>query len=438
MPPAHSSSVSRIPYYGELSMAAVRTDPLLLMSQATERLGDIFGYRVGDRYAVLINRPTMIAHVLQGNNRNYSKARTPELDMLLPMLGKGLMTSEGAEWVRQRTMLQPPFRKGVISTYLAAMESATSELIERWRRHPPGFPIEMSQEMSVLAVKVVARALFRSDLDEDAPMIAEAAEVMNAFIADFSLTDAQALKRFNQAREVLRGSVRSVFRRWAPPAPGDSDFLSLLLAGAAGRGSEITDQIVTFLMAGHETTAKALCWTLYLLAAHEDVQERARSEARSVFGVGDTTLEEKEPQLVFCWMVIQESMRLYPPVWSLTRTAIHKDVIEGYEVPADTLVVISPYILHRRSQTWPDQETFKPERFSPACRNDLHPFAYMPFGAGARRCIGRHFAGLELRVVVAMLLSAFRFKPVVRSVDPQAKVTLVPKQGMPMSIEAIR
>lgn len=438
MPFTQASSVSRIPYYGELSMAALRTDPLLLMSQATEKLGDIFGYRVGDRYAVLINRPSMIAHVLQGNNRNYSKARTPELDMLLPMLGKGLMTSQGVEWVRQRTMLQPPFRKEVVSTYLSAIESAISELIERWRCYPPEIPIEMSQEMSVLAVRVVARALFRSDLDDDAPKIAEAAEVMNAFIADFALTDALALESFKQAREVLRNCVRSVFRRWAPPASGDSDFLSVLLAGAAGHGSEITDQVVTFLMAGHETTAKALCWTLYLLATHEDVQERARSEARSVFDAGDTILEHKELELSFCWMAIQESMRLYPPVWSVTRTAIHEDIIEGYEVPADTLVVISPYILHRRSRTWPDPETFRPERFSPARRNDLHPFAYIPFGGGARSCIGRHFAGLELRVVVAMLLSAFRFKPVVRSVHPKAKVTLVPAQGMPMSIEAIR
>jgi enediyne biosynthesis protein E7 len=212
----------------------------------------------------------------------------------------------------------------------------------------------------------------------------------------------------------------------------------VLLAGSAGRGAEITDQVVTFLMAGHETTAKALCWTLYLLAAHEDVQERARSEARSAFGAGDTTLEDTETQLAFCWMAIQESMRLYPPVWSVTRTAIHEDVIEGYEVPADTLVVISPYALHRRSRTWPDPEAFRPERFAPDRRNDLHPFAYIPFGGGARSCIGRHFAGLELRVVVAMLLGAFRFKPVPRPVHPQAKVTLVPAQGMPISVEAIR
>jgi len=237
MPSTRSSSVPRIPYYGDLSVAAVRTDPLLLESQATERLGDIFGYHVGGRYAVFINRPTMIAHVLQGNNRNYGKARTPELEMLLPMLGKGLMTSEGAEWVRQRTMLQPPFRKEVVPTYLAAIESATSELIERWRLHPLGVPIEISQEMSVLAVKVVARALFRSDLDDDAPKIAEAAEVMNAFVADFALTDALALESFDHAREVLRNSVRNVFRRWAPPVPAGADFLGAprRLGGARGR-----------------------------------------------------------------------------------------------------------------------------------------------------------------------------------------------------------
>lgn len=431
------------PSLGEgLELEKLRVDPLSFLVESAARFGDIFRYTAGGWSAVVLNRPSYVRHVLHADPSLYSKVGTPDLMMLKPMLGVGLMTSEGESWARQRLAAQPDFQRSRVDSYIEYMNSVVARMLDRWAQHAgKNEPVDIENEMSRLTLEVVARCLFGADLGKEQGEFGAAVAVMNEYMGHFDPTDFQRLLKFQQSVLLLDRVVnRIVAERRANPSAG-SDLLSTLLKEqpADEDGNRVLrDQIFTFLMAGHETTAKSLTWTLYLLDRNPEILERVGREVDQVLA-GHPPAGNDIEHLTYTWMTLQEAMRLYPPVWLMSRMCRQDDVIDGYQIPAGTLVVISPYAIHRDSRYWAAPDVFDPMRFEPAQAAERAPYTYFPFSGGARACIGRVFATAEVIVVLASILQRFRLRLLPgHRVQPDALVTLRPKFGMPMLIEPVR
>jgi cytochrome P450 len=288
----------------------------------------------------------------------------------------------------------------------------------------------------------VARALFGADLSAVVDGFGAAVQAMNEFIGHYDPADRARYDRFQRARLMINGIVDGIVADRRATAEDDrGDFLSILLAarsddGAALPARAVRDQVLTLLMAGHETTAKALTWTLLLLDRHPDVLESTRSEIGGAVGdappqVGDL------PRLGAAWRALQEAMRLYPPVWVMSRVAAEDDVIDGWAIPRGTLVLVSPWALHRHPAHWEAPERFIPARFTAAADAARHPYAYVPFSGGPRQCIGKHFASLEAHLVLVRLLQRVQVRVTAVDVAPEALVTLRPRGGMPVVVHPL-
>lgn len=420
---------------GPVAYDEVRRDPLAFLAGQIERTGEIFEYEMGGFRAVFLGRPAYVKHVLQTHARNYLKTGTPDLMMLEPMLGTGLMTSEGEPWAEQRRMILPAFHRERIDELVGVMTEVTNRLCDAWS---VGGTLDAEGEMSRLTLQVIARGLFGFELDDSSAGFAGAVAVMNEIMARFDPDDPRKRIEFGTARATVARITRQILDcRRAGGARGH-DLLTLLLDarhedGAPLTDAEIGDQIFTFLMAGHETTAKTLTWTLYLIDQHPDVRARLREEAQRVLS-GQPTAGELE-RLDYTWMILQEAMRLYPPVWLMSRVAHADDTLDGYRIPAGTLVIVSPWVLHRDARYWSDPLVFDPERFSAARAPQINEYVYFPFSGGPRACIGRRFATVEMKLVLALISRRFELhKPPDHPVEPEALVTLRPRFGMPMRV----
>jgi cytochrome P450 len=421
------------PDLGEIPMQRIQRNPLRFLEDVTRDYPDIATYRTNGWRVVLLNHPDAVRYVLKSNWHNYNKEGTPDLMMLRPMLGAGLMTVDGDEWFHQRRYLQPAFHHGIIDGYVPDMVGEIGRFLDRLASDARDTPIDLAPRLSHLTLAIVAKTLFGIDLAGQADEFGHAVDVLNAVMAHFDPWNQEALIEFQKAQSVIGRVVRSIVEM-SPPGTTEN-MLSVLRSSGDNRGcpladKEISDQIFTFLMAGHETTAKSLTWALYLLARHPGVQQRCRDEAGAV--IGDAMPDpECVDRLDYTWQVLQEAMRLYPPVWSMSRKAIGDDKVEGYHVAAGSLVIVSPYTLHRRPDFWPDPERFDPNRFSPEAVEGRLPHSFIPFSVGSRTCIGRPFAIVETKLALAMLL--MRFRITLESddpVEPEPLVTLRPRQGL--------
>jgi cytochrome P450 len=428
-------------------LPAMRRDPLRVFMDAALQCGDVAYLKIGSRRGYLITNPSDVRHVLQDNAQNYRKS--PLYEKLRGSLGDGLLTSEGAFWLRQRRIAQPAFHRHRIAAMAGVMADAAAETAAQWdtlaaHRNP----VEIGNEMMRLTRTVVLRALLGGDLGPFGATIDAAWASLNQHISDrfWSLGIAERLptpktRRFHAARIVLQGAVDHIIRERRRTSTDGGDLLSMLMAARDEEtGESMTDlqirvEVTTFLLAGQETTALALTWLWYLLSQHEQPRRRLAEEL-------DTVLNGRAPQyedlanLPYTRMVIDESMRLYPPAWGFSRQALEDDSMGGYDLPRGWLVFVTPYVLHRLPAHWEDAEQFDPERFSPARSAGRSKFVYIPFGAGPRQCIGNHFAMIEMLLVVATL--AQRFSPRLvpgHPVEPQALITLRPRYGLPMHIE---
>ncbi len=431
------------PYLGSVEPEEISSDPLGFLLSVTRQHGDIVSYESYGRSVTLLNHPSYARHVLQSNAKNYTKENTPDLLMLSPMLGQGLMTSVGDSWQRQRRQLQPLFHRHRVESWVEVMGELADETVEKWRDwQGSASPLDVSDEMTQLTVRILCRTLFGTDLPDQSGNFSEAVAALNQSMAHYDPFDANAQRRFQEARAELRAMAESIVgqRRGCPYAR--DDMLASLFGGERNEGESgeafdrrIKDQVVTFLMAGHETTAKSLTWTFYLLSQFPEVAEKTRREIDFQLGDGEPTAKELDG-LEYCRKVHQEAMRLYPPVWSMTRTSCSFDEIDGYEIPAGELVVVSPYALHRHQDFWDQPDSFIPDRFGASHEEECEPFRFIPFSGGSRVCIGRHFATLETRMILAKIVRNFSLsRPQRGPVEPEALVTLCPKGGMPLWIE---
>ena len=433
-----------LPFIGVLP--EVKRNPTRAFMNAALRFGDVTYLRIGPRHAYLITNPRDIRHVLQDNARNYHKS--PLYDKLRQSLGNGLLTSEDDFWLRQRRIAQPAFHRQRISAFADIMVQAAQDTATEWQTTSQGRPVDIADEMMRLTRSVVLRSLLGADLGPFADEIDRAWTVINQHIGEsfWSLgwTDrlhAAKYRRFSAARDVMQRAVDHVIAQRRRSASDTSDLLSMLMSARDEEtGEAMTDQqlrveVTTFLLAGQETTSLALTWTWYLLSQHPEVQRRLEQEI-------DTTLQGRLPEyndvgsLPYTRMVIDESMRLYPPAWAFSRQALADDELGGFRLPRGWLALVIPYVLHRLPSLWDNPEVFDPERFTPEHTANRPKFVYLPFGAGPRQCIGNQFALVEAQLVLATLVGQYRLHLVPGStVDAWPLITLRPRFGMPMTIE---
>jgi cytochrome P450 len=429
-------------YPGQMLLRLLR-DPLAHLTDVA-RLGDVVQLRArGRELTYLVNHPELIRDVLVTNQRNFKKGRALERAKLL--LGDGLLTAEGDVHRRQRRMIQPEFHKQHINRYGEAMVALTTRRVQRWT---DGQQLDMHAEMAALTLAIAGNTLFGSDVEHESAEIATALdETFTTFMRTFYLPFGDTLlrlplpssRRFWRSTERLLASVdRLIAERRASPGE-QADLLSLLLRvrdtegdGAGMTDQQVKDEVLTFFLAGHETTANALAWSWYLLALHPEAADQVAAEAQAL-GSAPLTADDY-PRLPWTRMVFAESMRLYPPAWAVARRSLGPCDIGGYQIPADALVVMSQWVVHRDARWWPEPDRFDPERWR-APDPDRAKFAYFPFGGGARMCIGEHFAWLEGVLVLATIARDWRMSlaPQAR-VGTQATITLRPRGGIPLQL----
>lgn len=381
-------------------LKAYVSDPLVYLQTQKKIQGDIFRFRVGNRRLIFVNHPDYIDRVLQSNHRNYRKNLAYRKLRLL--LGDGLFTSEGDYWLKQRRLAAPAFRKEQIDLYVKWMEELTTEQLGRWDRE-----IDLTHEMTDLTLKIVTRCLLGMGVEDEARVVEEhlpfALKHMLKIItsptaAPHWLPTADNLK-FRRSRKKIDEQVYKLIDIKMGEG-GKDDLLSALIAvedqdtGEKMSRQQLRDEVITFFLAGHETSAIAAQWVLLLLERNPYWKEKIRSE------IGDGSLEQllRSETLERC---IKEGMRLKTPIWILGREALGKDQLGGYSIQPGDSIIFSPYMVHRHMEFWMDTDEFNPDRFK---EDQSHRFAYFPFGGGPRVCIGNHFAMAELKIIIGKVL----------------------------------
>jgi len=448
-------------------IASVLRNPLDGYLRLAGRYGDTIRvpYRPGNSLYLLC-RPEHAEHVLAANQDNYVKAFTYR--PLRALIGDGLLTSEGERWRRHRRVVQPVFSRRNVTAFGPAMTAAARQLTARWDSLPDGTMINVAGQMSALALDIVGQALFGFDLSGDAELMGRAMNAGQrvATLATFvpvpwGPASTRALKsvarRVGGTPEGIEGPVGRIIsgRRAAAPAGAGRDLLDVLLTARAADGSpltdaEIGDEVATFMLAGHETSANTLSWSLALLSAYPSARLHVEAEVDAVLGDRDPDAGDAG-KLPWTRAVVAEAMRLYPPAWTIERNAVADDEVAGVRVPARSLVAIPPYLVHRHPDFWPDPAGFDPARFlrddgpagngatgdgnghpAPQAR---HRYAYIPFGGGRRACVGASFAELETVLVLASIARRYRLELTMRGIpEPTANITLRPAQGLDMRL----
>jgi cytochrome P450 len=423
------------------SLPEFRRDPLNHFWNAAMKYGEVVRYR-SLWSAYQLSHPDHIQQVLQSNFGNYRKGR--DYRILRLSLGNGLLNSEGARWQRQRKMTQPAFQSQQVTSFMRIMSGHTMALLQRWEVFArEGRVFDVVPELMGLTLSIVSQALFTANLESDAAAIQKMLAVGREYSVDRAWSVVRvpvavptrrnreyrkSISAFHEIIDRIIAERRSTSDR--PP-----DLLTMLMEardeeGGAMSNRQLRDEVATLVTAGHETTTLVLAWTCFLIATHPEVMERMAAEAALVNA--EPPAYEDLAKLKYSRNVIEEVMRLYPPVWVLSRTATKADSIGGYDIAAGSEILIFPYITHRHPRWWPEPESFRPERFAPENSASRPRYAYLPFGAGPRTCVGLHFAMTEILLVMALLLQRFRVElamdPATVRVEPS--VTLRPNPGV--------
>ena len=429
-----------------LNLPRFRRDPLGGFFQAALTYGDVVRYR-GIWESHQLSHPDHIQQVLQANVANYRKGRG--YNILKLSLGEGLLTSEGALWQRQRKMTQPSFQGQQVASFVSTMAENALAMLRRWEGQAAGKEtLDVVPDFMRLTLNIAAQVLFTTNLEADAESIRHTLDIGR----DYSVQRAWSLfppplslptrrnREYRGALANIHGIIDRIIaaRRRAPISI--PDLLTMLMdardeTGAPMSDKQLRDEVITLLTAGHETTTLALAWTCFLIGTRPEVMERMAAEA--AFLNARTPAYEDLMKLRYSRMVVEESMRLYPPVWTLARTAVKQDEIGGYRIRGGSEILIFPYITQRHPKWWTEADIFRPERFAPENSAARPRYAYLPFGAGPRTCIGLNFAMTEILLVLTMVLQRFRVKLAVdpATIHAEPSVTLQPRPGVPMRLE---
>ncbi len=415
-------------------------DPIGTMEESMQRFDGTYSVNLGMRLMIVTQDPGLIDHVLKTNHRNYHKSPI-QTDSLGKYLGKGLLTSNGEYWLRQRRLIQPGFHMSKIHALYDIIQKTVNDFLASF---PTGKNIDVYPLMHNLAFEIVINALFTVDVPpEKQRELNEFINEVQAFVIKdlrqpykswwFSLSGEvkRNLKRAEGARSIIRGMIKE--RRQSTRT--FNDLLDMLLAvryedtGEPMHENQVIDEILIVLIAGHETTANALSWTLYLLANHPGELEKLRQATRGI------SLQQCVSNDALA-AVINESMRLYPPAWISDRMALNNDTFRGISFPKGIVIILFYYGLHRDAKYWENPSAFKPERFLTKSTDKDKPKAYYPFGAGPRLCIGNNFAMAEMAIFLHTMIHSFTLKPTEKVPIINPLVTLRP-DGVVLDVERI-
>lgn len=439
-----------LPIFGNLLDFA--RNPLNFLDETTERYGCGVKVRIeAERDTYIITHPQHVEEVLQNTGRTFQKGyqRHPIMRMVL---GNGLVTSEGDFWLRQRRLAQPLFHRQHIHSYARTMVDFTTRTLQTWPDHAE---VPLTETLHNLTMEIITQTVFSVDLHQGTPhnvgksitqmmdfyqqqMTSPVRFLMERFPLPLPIPGEKHLVRaVQEVEKVILALIE--LRRQSPE--NHHDLLSLFLQARDDDGQGMTDtqlrdELITLFLAGHETTANSLLWTLCLLSTHPDIEAQLQDELRTVLA-GRTPGAEDYPNLTFTQQVIRESLRLYPPVWWMSREPLTDWVCDDVLIPAGSEVGISPWVMHRDPQHYPDPQEFRPQRWTGEFQQALPRHAYFPFGGGPRLCIGNNFALMEMALVLATLLQDFHIQVQgAETVQPDPSLTLRPKT--PLRAQVVR
>ena len=423
---------------------------------------DLVHWRALGRHWFISRSPAHVEHVFIEGHDRYRKA--VHYRLLATVTGNGLLTNEGEHWAAQRRLIQPVFAKRHLDRLVPHMAAATADFLDRWRPASPPATTDVAAAMTELTLDVVGRALFGATLADAADRLRPAVAVgMNTALAAarlqmilgvprqlidvagdvvFRTPLPPPLRRIRRAMRTIDTVVREIVDdRIAAGGTDDSDLLGLLLgarddAGQPMARQQVRDELVTMMLAGHETTANGLAWLWYLLDRHPEAQERLHDEVERELG-GRVPGADDVDRLPWTTACFREALRLYPPAWVLEREATADDELDGERVPRGATVIFPVHLIHRDPRWWPDADRFDPARFLPGAPPPARG-TYLPFGAGRRACVGATFAVVEGTTIAAMVSQRRRFElPADAAVEPSATVTLRPRAGLPMVVSDV-
>jgi cytochrome P450 len=420
-------------------------DPLGTYSRWAAEYGDIFHYRFLWNHIYFLSNPDHIDYVLVRNASNFIKDRTTRNSRWL--LGDGLVISEGELWLRQRRLIQPAFHRDRIAGYAAIMTAYTRDMLAGWRN---GAVLDIHREMMQLTLRVVVRSLFGMETGET-QAISRSLDLVASNNTGFRLLLPPMLRNLplpgarehRRAVDDLNGAVQQIISQHRRSNQQGDDLLAMLMAARDEDGNgmsdkQLRDEVMTFFLAGHETTALALSWALYLLSRNPDAEAKLRQELDRVLGARPAEMSDL-PSLVWTDCIIKEAMRLYPPAWAVGRAALKEFELGGYVIPKGAIIAMSQWIVHRDARYFPDPEKFDPGRWMPERAQKLPRFAYFPFGGGRRQCVGNAFATMEAVLALAAIAQRFQVRVAADYVArPMAGFTLRPCGGIPASTIGLR
>ena len=454
-PRVSTTAVRRVPTGPGASflwrLRAAERDPLQFLLSLHQQYGDVVHARFFLLDLYLVVHPDHVKHVLQDRHTIYTKD-TFDYRLLRSVAGEGLLTSDGSVWLRQRRLIQPAFHRQRIAAFASMMTERTVALLDRWQGIAErGDVLDITAEMTRLTLEIVTGALFGTDIGDEADTVGRAFLTVNQYVTDrffspFALITGlptRGGRRAHAAMRTLRAVVNEIVTQRRQRNADTGDLLSMLLlardedTGDGMTDQQIQDEVMTLLIAGHETTTDTLSWVWYLLSSYPMVADKLRAELATMLGGRIPTVDDL-PDLSYNRMVIEEAMRYYPPAWSTSRAPAEDDEIGGFHIPAKSVVVLSPYVTHRHPAFWDNPEGFDPERFTPERSAERPRFAYFPFGGGPRLCIGNTFAMTEVQLVLATVAQRFRLDLVPgHRVVPEPLITLRPRGGVLMMLHSL-
>lgn len=402
------------------SLPAYKRNPVLFFQDLQRAHGDVVRFKLGPWPATLLTHPEGIRHVIVANDANYCRGRFYEKFSLF--FGQGLLTLDGEDWKRHRQVAQPAFLRTIIPRGGQHISGASEDLVRDWTAAADaGERVDVVDSAMILTLASLSRVLFGLDVSRDRSRAAVVEAIDFGVSAMFNQgTLSEMLPRWmptsrnraiNRHKAVLTGMIERI-RAEHERDTATTDLVDVFegatdpQTGRHWSQQEIHDELITVFLAGQETTAMAMSWLVYLVASHPEVQDRLAAEVDTI--PGDLAEAVTAGQLPYVRMVVEETLRLYPPIWLYTRDAIAEDEVSGFHIPAGSSVLVSPYTTHRRPDLWPDPDRFLPERFDPATAAPRSRFAYFPFGGGPRQCIGSHMAMFELQVALASIVRSLR------------------------------
>ena len=424
----------------------IKQNPVKQMGFFIKKYGDIFSLTVPLHKVAVVSSPEFARYVLLDNNKNYTKSLA--YDLLKSLLGNGLLTSEGDFWKKQRRLIQPAFHRKKLEALTGMMIEAAEKAAAKFSKYADtGDYFDVLPEMTALTLHVISKAIFSSGVDDQADIIGKQIAILNEitmeklrrpiripaiFPTPFNLKERKAL-------QILDNVIYEIIDNRRKEAMSKDDLLSMLMdardeeTGESMDNKQLRDELMTIFIAGNETSSNALTWTLYLLSQHPEIEDKMIREIDEKLDAGTVLGFNTVNSFAYVHQVIEESMRLFPAVWSVGRRTIEDDEIGGFRIEKHTNVLIPLIYLHRSEIYWDEPLKFKPERFAPETRGNIDKYVYFPFGGGPRICIGNNFAMLEMQLILITLYRRFRFKLKPGfEVDGEPMVTLRPRHGMMM------